>query len=159
MQGDQSLDIRPATNSDGQRVRALIFSVLTEYGLPCEPHGKDSDLQDLEANYFRSGGLFEVLEDEAGNILGTYGLYRLDPGTCELRKMYFVPEIRGKGYGRLVLDRAVQQARNLGFKAIVLETISVLKEAIRLYTRYGFLPVEIKGKTDRVDQAFRLELT
>jgi putative acetyltransferase len=156
-QGD--VVIRIATNRDRERVVALVFRVLSEYDLPPDPESKDSDLNDIEESYIHSGGVFELIEDKEGNLLGTYGLYPLDKDTCELRKMYFVPQIRGRGLGRLVLERAVAHARRLGFKAIVLETISVLKKAIRLYTRFGFVPIETTHKSARVDQAYILRLT
>jgi putative acetyltransferase len=150
--------IRSATNNDRERVIALVFGVLAEYGLPSDLNSKDSDLNNIEKSYCERGGVFELIEDAEGNLLGTYGLYPLDEETCELRKMYFVPEIRGLGLGKSILERAVHHARRLGFKTIVLETISVLKEAIRLYTRFGFMPVETKHVSARVDQTFMLKL-
>src|SRR5437764_14312069 len=86
--------IRSATNRDRERVVALVFGVLREYGLPPDPESKDSDLNNIEESYIHSGGVFELIEDEVGNLLGTYGLYPLDKDSCELRKMYFVPRIR-----------------------------------------------------------------
>ena len=156
--GNKEVVIRTATNRDRERVVALVAGILSEYGLPHDPESKDSDLKDLEENYIQSGGVFEVIEDKEGNLLGTYGLYPLDKETCELRKMYFVPQIRGLGLGRRVLERAVGHARRLGFRAIVLETISVLKEAIRLYTRFGFVPMPTGHVSARVDQAYILKL-
>ncbi len=94
------LRVRPATNADGERVRTLVFAVLEEFGLRPDPAGTDADLEDIEASYTARGGLFEVLEDEGGRLVGTTGLYRLDAETCELRKMYFLPELRGRGAGR-----------------------------------------------------------
>jgi len=73
--------------------------------------------------------------------------------------MYFLPEIRGLGLGKQVLDRAIEHARRLGFSAIVLETISVLKRAIYLYTRFGFVPTKMDHPNARVDQKYVLELT
>src|ERR1043165_1753023 len=101
--GNKEVVIRTATNRDRERVVALVAGILSEYGLPHDPESKDSDLKDLEENYIQSGGVFEVIEDKEGNLLGTYGLYPLDKETCELRKMYFVPQIRGLGLGRRVL--------------------------------------------------------
>lgn len=158
IQGNQDVVIRIATNLDRERVVELVASVLSEYGLPHDPESKDSDLNDIEANYLQPGGVFELIEDKEGKLLGTYGLFPLDKDTCELRKMYFVPQIRGMGLGRHVLERAVSHARRLGFKAIVLETISVLKEAIRLYTRFGFVPMQTTHISARVDQAYILKL-
>lgn len=150
--------IRPATNQDSERIIALVFSVLAEYGLPSDLDGKDADLKDIEGNYVRMGGVFEVIEDRVGNLLGTYGLYPLDKETCELRKMYFVPQIRGRGLGRRILERAVEHARRMKYKAIVLETHSALKEAIHLYTKFGFVPTGMEHASARVDQAYILKL-
>ena len=150
---------RTATNADCDRVALLVSGILSEFNLPFDLESKDSDLKDLEESYLRPGGIFEVIEDRDGNLLGTYGVFRLDNETCELRKMYLVPEIRGLGLGRLALGRAVDHARRLGYKKIVLETISVLKDAIRLYARFGFVPIEGAEISARVDQAYMLKLT
>lgn len=150
--------IRAATNLDVERVTALVFSTLREHGLLPEPEEIDADLKDIEANYFARGGLFEVIEDGAGNLLGTVGLYPMDEETCELRKMYFAPRLRGRGLGRHLLERTIGKARTLGFKRMTLETASVLEKAIRLYTRFGFKPCELDHKSARSDQAYYLDL-
>jgi putative acetyltransferase len=152
------ITIRSVTNADCAEVISLVSSVLAEFHLPFEPESKDADLADIEGMYIQSGGVFEVLQDERGRLLGTYGLFPLNDMTCELRKMYFLPEIRGLGLGREILTRAVSHARQLGFKVIVLETISVLDRAIRLYTQFGFVPTTMDHPNARVDQRFILEL-
>jgi len=154
-----NLIIREATNRDRKRVVTLVSSVLAEFDLPFESDSKDADLEDIEANYLFSGGIFEIIEDREGNLLGAYGLFPLDENICELRKMYFMPQIRGRGLGRLVLERAAGHARRLGFRSIMLETISVLQQAIRLYTSFGFVPIPIEHPSARVDQRYIFELT
>ena len=136
----------------------MVSSVLTEFQLPFDLNDKDADLLDIEKMYIESGGIFEVIEDQSGRLLGTYGLFPLNDIGCELRKMYFLPEIRCIGLGREVLERAVNHARRLGFKAIVLETVSVLEQAIKLYERFGFVPARFDHPSQRVDQKFILEL-
>ena len=157
----QSIDdvlIRTASNQDAWRITALVSGVLFEYGLHADPESTDADLKNIEESYIKPSGTFEVIEDRDGNLLGSFGLFPLDEDTCELRKMYFVREIRGIGLGRHVLERAADQARRLGFKRITLETAGVLKEAIRLYTRFGFVPVESDHLSARCDQAYVLDL-
>lgn len=151
--------IRPATNQDQDRIVTLVNSVLSEYGLRLDPEGTDADLNDIENNYLKSGGVFEVIEDGEGKLLGTAGLFPLNQETCELRKMYFVSQLRGKGMGKRMLERMTARARELGFKRVVLETAGVLKDAIRLYTRFGFVPIESQHLSNRCDQAFMLDLT
>lgn len=151
--------IRAAVNDDKEKVVALVFSVLAEYGLQSDPENRDADLNDIEENYIRRGGLFDLIEDGEGNLLGTIGLFPVDKNVCELRKMYFMRQARGFGLGRFVLERTVNRAREIGFKTIVLETASVLKEAIRLYTRFGFTPFNSSHLAARCDQAYILKLT
>lgn len=148
---------RTATNADCECIWGLVSSVLGEYGLPADLDGKDRDLTDIESFYLNRGGAFEILEDEDGNLLGCAGLYPIDDETVELRKMYFVPEIRGRGYGRQLLSYMTEKARELGFKRVTLETIAPLKEAIRLYERFGFVSCEIEP-TARADRGFYLML-
>jgi putative acetyltransferase len=80
------------------------------------------------------------------------------PDTCELRKMYLRRDCRGRGYGKRLLEHALAQARERGFRRITLETASVLKEAIRLYQSYGFVPYTPAHLSPRCDQAYMLEL-
>jgi putative acetyltransferase len=152
------LTIRSATNDDCERVAELVFGVLGEFGLEADPKTTDADLQDIEASYLQRGGLFEVIEDEQANLLGSFGLYPLDKTTCELRKMYFVPSARGLGLGKYVLQRSIARARELGFKEIVLETSSKLIAANRLYAQFGFRLVDSDHLASRADQAYKLDL-
>jgi len=164
MNDSPEITVRPAGNADRERVKSLVGSVLREYGLTPEPLGTDADLEDLEKNYINRGGVFELLEDANGELLGTVGLYPMPsvdaekPKTVELRKMYFVPQLRGQGWGKKTMTRMIETARELGFKRIILETHSVLKEAIGLYKSFGFLP-SCEGKhSARCDQVFFLDL-
>jgi len=151
--------LRDATNADCEAVRMLVFAVLTEYGLKSDPGCTDADLGDIEQSYFARGGTFQVLEDRDGAIVGACGLYPMAEQTCELRKMYLRRECRGKGFGKRLLDDALAQARRLGFTRVVLETASVLKEAVALYESYGFTPYHPDHLSSRCDQAYLLELT
>ncbi len=151
------INIRTAVNSDCEEIKSLVFSILEEYGLVPEPNGTDLDISDVEANYINRGGLFEVLEDSKGKILGTVGLFPMDSERVELRKMYFAKELRGKGFGKKTLQRMIKKAKDLGFHQVYLETASPLVEAIALYKKFGFEPT-CEMHTERCDQAYFLDL-
>ena len=148
--------LRHATFEDSAVVRALVASVLREYGLTFDADGTDADLADLQASYESRGGVFYVVKSPAGAIVGCGGLYPVDTDTVELRKMYLLPAARGRGLGKELLKRLLADARRLGYKRVVLETNSVLKEAIALYRRFGFVPVDIPHLPKRCDQAWEL---
>ena len=149
--------IRSATNEDCENVQNLVFGVLREYGLEPDTNGTDGDIADIEKNYQERGGIFEIIEDESGNLLGTVGLFPLGGKTIELRKMYFSKHLRGKGFGKKLLERMIEKAETLGCEKIFLETASVLKEAIGLYEKYGFRQTN-ETHTARCDKSYFLEI-
>lgn len=157
MNETSEIKIRPATNEDCERVQRLVFGVLREYGLEPDPAGTDRDIADIETHYASRGGAFELIEDAAGNLLGTVGLYPMSDETVELRKMYFSPALRGRGVGKATLRRMIETARAKGFRRIYLETATVLKEAVALYEKFGFVETDEKH-TPRCDAAYYLEL-
>jgi len=150
--------LRLADNKDCGKVTELVYGVLREYDLKPDPAATDIDIQDIEQSYFERGGVFYVLGEKDGTIIGAYGLYLIDKQTCELRKMYLHNAHRGKGLGKMLLEDALAKARQIGFKKMTLETASVLKEATSLYKRYGFIEYEPEHLSSRCDQAFVLEL-
>ena len=150
--------LRFANNRDCDNIASLVDSVLREYDLKPDPACTDADIKDIESSYFSRGGTFIVLEAEDGSFIGAYGLYPVDEQTCELRKMYLQKALRGKGLGKLLLEDALSQARQLGFERMVLETAAVLEEAIALYKSYGFVQYNPRHMSSRCDQAYLLEL-
>ena len=156
--GFEGAVIRRATGADAAGAREVVFGVLAEYGLVPEPGGTDADLMDLDAHYFSRGGSFDVALDPEGRIAACCGLKPMADGAFELRKMYVRRDARGLGVGQRLLDRALALARARGCPRVELETASVLKEAIALYRKAGFVPRPGKIDTCRCDQAFVLEL-
>ncbi|MGB0715703.1 MAG: GNAT family N-acetyltransferase [Phycisphaerae bacterium] len=153
--------LRSAVQKDEPNIRSLVFSVLEEFGLRASHEGVDQDLFDIDRWYFRDGGRFELLEDQAGALVGCYGLHPLPTQTnradsvgqrgCELRKMYFDASIRGRGLGRKLVDRAIDIANRSGFAWIELETASCLNSAIALYKLSGFQVVTDAELSERCD--------
>ena len=132
--------LRDVQMGDEEAVRKLVAQVLHEFRLSADPADTDADLRDIEVNYVQRGGVFRVLTDENGTIVGCGGLYPLENGEAEIRKMYFLPSARGKGYGRRLLGELLREAKVRGYRRVVLETASQLKEAIALYRSAGFQP-------------------
>jgi putative acetyltransferase len=152
------LSFRNARSEDSAAVRALVERVLSEYSLDFDPADTDADLKDLKNSYECRGGVFHVIEAAGGAIVGCGGLCPISADTVELRKMYLLPEARGRGLGKELLTRLLAEARRLGYKRVILETNSVLKEAIALYRSFGFVPVAREHLACRCDQAWELAI-
>lgn len=145
--------IRDWQPDDRTLAAELIRSVLAEYRLGCEPEGADQDVLQVEAAYWATGGEFWVVE-AAGRVVGTAGYYPIARGenAVEIRKMYLLPDVRGQGLGRYLLQALEQAIAAKGFTQIWIETASVLAEAVKLYESSGYQPgsgVETK-RCDRV---------
>jgi putative acetyltransferase len=152
--------LRPATNKDGPVVSALIFGILRAYGLSPDPATTDADLADIEQTYRQRGGVFDVLVETAtGKVIGSVGLLALGEGTFELRKMYLDGAFRRRGLGRYLMVRALAEARQRECRRLVLETASVLHEAIALYRQFGFVPYQPDHLAARCDLAMELTLS
>ena len=151
--------LRPANEKDGDAIRQLVFGVLVEYDLQPDPEGTDADLKNVAVSYQLPGGLFDVLIDAAGEIVGAIGLFPVTKDCCELRKMYLARGVRGQGHGRRLLEHALVEAAKRRFHRVELETSSVLVEAIALYEQHGFRPFTPTHLAPRCDLAYYLTLT
>ena len=90
---------------------------------------------------FRVANSIYYVAETNGTIVGGSGIYpteNLPAGTCELVKLYLAPAGRGKGVGKLLLEKSIAAARSFGYKRIYLETMPELIIAIPLYEKYGF---------------------
>ena len=100
----------------------------------------DDELKHLEHKYgLPDGRLYIALDGDT--VLGCVGLRRLDADRCELKRMYVRPAFRGRGLSRVLLERVIADAREIGYKAMLLDTLPQLTAAIALYHKYGFYEI------------------
>jgi len=100
----------------------------------------DPEVDWMSRAYAQPRCAYFVVEQD-GVVVGGAGVAPLtggDADTCELRKMYFLPQARGQGAGAAMMQRCLQAARDLGFKQCYLETLGGMDAAMKLYERSGF---------------------
>ena len=133
--------VRDWRKQDREAAAAVIKTVLEEYGLPWQPHSADRDVIEVESAYLKAGGEFWVVEQHA-TIVGTAAYQPIARGNngVEIRKMYLLPQVRGKGLGKYLLLQLEKAIAIKNYQEIWLETASVLKEAVRLYEFNGYQP-------------------
>jgi GNAT superfamily N-acetyltransferase len=99
-----------------------------------------------EASQFEPpDGIFLVVRDETGKALACGGIVRFDETRAELKRMYALPETRGRGLGRRVLEELEAHARALGYTGVVLETGDQSAAALGLYRSSGYEPIPCYG--------------
>jgi putative acetyltransferase len=99
----------------------------------------------VAAMFEEPDGVFLVVRDQDGRAVGGGGLARFDRLRGELKRMYVVPEARGRGLGRQLLVALEAEALRLGYRGLVLETGVQQTEALRLYTSSGYEPIPCYG--------------
>lgn len=133
--------IRPIRASDDAAVAAIIRTVMPEFGAIGSGFAiSDPEVDWMSKAYAEPRSAYFVVERD-GVVLGGGGVAPLvggDGDTCELRKMYFLPDVRGLGAGAAMMTRCLDAARGFGFKQCYLETLRGMDAAMRLYERTGF---------------------
>lgn len=126
-------------------IAAIIRQVMPEFGAVGSGFAiADPEVDWMSRAYAAPRHAYFVLE-RAGRVLGGAGVAPLaggDPDTCELRKMYFLPEARGLGAGAAMMERCLVAARSFGFARCYLETLTGMDAAMRLYERSGFRRID-----------------
>jgi GNAT superfamily N-acetyltransferase len=87
------------------------------------------------------GGTFLVGSDHGGRAVCCGGIKRLQDGACEIKRMYVVPEARGQGVGRELLQQLEQAAEELGYRVVRLDTGPQQPGAERMYRQAGYRPI------------------
>jgi len=133
--------IRPIEKADNEQVATVIRKVLIELGVPKVGTAyADAALDMMYETYDRPKARYFVVEDQ-GTLIGCAGIAQLDNydgNVCELQKMYFLEEARGKGIGTQMMQTCLDTARDFGYEQCYIETMPYMKAAQKLYTRTGF---------------------
>ena len=138
----QEIQIRPIQLEDNPAIAKVIRSTLEEFG--ANKPGTvyfDTETDHLFELFSQTPSSAYQVAIQDGKLLGGAGIFptpNLPVGTCELVKMYLLAAARGKGVGRILIEKAFQLASNLGYQAIYLETMPELKKAIYIYEKMGF---------------------
>ena len=138
-----SFTIRAVASADNAAIASIIRSVMPEFGADGPGFAiHDAEVEDMHDAYARSGCAYFVVQTD-GKVCGGAGIAPLDgePGVCELRKMYFLPQLRGCGAGGALIRVCLDTARSLGYRKCYLETLTGMDAAQKLYAKHGFMPL------------------
>ena len=135
------IQIRRIQASDSPHLALIVRNTLAEFGA-ANPGTVYFDLTtDALFELFQTPKAAYFVAEANGKILGGGGIYPtegLPENTCELVKMYLLPEARGVGLGRTLIEKCLETARENGFQQVYLETLDELHLALKIYAKFGF---------------------
>ena len=89
---------------------------------------------------------------------GCIALHRLERFVCEMKRLYVRPQFRGSGLGRLLAERAIAEAKSIGYTKMRLDTIGPkMKNALALYRAFGFREIG-PYRSNPIEGAMYMEL-
>ena len=164
LQRDQDLgnrnpiDLVQATlPEDIEQVRSLFLEYGRYLGFSLCFQSFDEELKGLPGSYGPPSGRL-LLARSADHAAGCIALRRLEAGICEMKRLYVRPGDRGKGLGRMLVERVIAEARAIGYERMRLDTIeSAMKDAVALYRKIGFREIAPYSAVP-LDRALWMEL-
>ena len=101
----------------------------------------DQEINHLEEKYGKPyGRLYIAFLD--GKLAGCIALKKIDEENCEMKRLYVRSEFRCKHIGNVLAEKIIEEARKIGYKSILLDTLPFLTSAIKLYKKMGFYEIE-----------------
>jgi GNAT superfamily N-acetyltransferase len=131
--------VQPQSASEWRLARALIEEYAVSLNLDLSFQDIAHELEHLDEEYAPPAGAF-LLATEGSSCVGCVGLRTFSAGAGEIKRLYIVPAVRGRGLGRVLAEAIVARGRQLGYERLLLDTLPAMRDAQRLYLSLGFKP-------------------
>jgi putative acetyltransferase len=138
---ENNITIRTIELKDNAALAIIIRNSLAEFGANKPGTVFFDDTTDHLFELFQQPGSIYFIAEKDGQILGGGGIFpteSLPPETCELVKMYLAPDARGKGLGKLLIEKCLEFAKGFGYLQVYIETMPELRKAVSVYEKFGF---------------------
>lgn len=135
-----SFTIQPVRSaSDLEATKALFNAYAASLGVNLSYQNFVEEMAAMPGKYAPPKGELLLARGPDGAALGCVGLRPLaEAGTCEMKRLYVTPDGRGLGLGKALAARVVEEARRIGYRRMLLDTLPSLATAVTLYDRMGF---------------------
>jgi ribosomal protein S18 acetylase RimI-like enzyme len=134
------MQIVPASSpTEIEAIRGLFREYAASLPIKLDYQGFEAELAGLPGKYAPPRGRLLLAIAADGKIAGCVAVRPFDEGRCEMKRLYLQPAYQGRGLGRLLAQRAAEEARAIGYESMLLDTLSSMHAAIRLYETLGFV--------------------
>jgi putative acetyltransferase len=138
----RSIDVVEATSPDlVDEARRLFERYAASLGFDLAFQDFAAELAGLPGAYVPPTGCLLLATVDAAPA-GCVALRALGGGSCEMKRLYVLPDYRGLGLGRLLAMRVIEEARRMGYECMRLDTVPAMRDAQTLYERLGFRDID-----------------
>jgi putative acetyltransferase len=125
------------SDEDVSVVRTMLREYHAQLGVNLDFQGFEAELAALPGAYTPPrGGL--LLAESDGVAVGCIAMRETPDGRAEMKRLYVRDAARGLGAGRALVERIISDARDAGYREMVLDTLPMMVSAQRMYERLGF---------------------
>jgi len=124
------------------QARELFLEYAQSLGFSLGFQNFDTELANLPGDYAPPDGRL-LLAEYQGQLAGCVALHKLAADTCEMKRLYLRSQFRGQRLGRLLAERILSEARQIGYQRMRLDSVEpVMKNAVAMYRQIGFREIE-----------------
>jgi ribosomal protein S18 acetylase RimI-like enzyme len=143
--------VHAASDAEIQIARRLFREYEKSLGVDLCFQGFEQELASLPGSYAPPRGrLLLAIDDSGGDgghgargrAVGCVALRPLGDDVCEMKRLYLRAAVRGRGVGRLLAERIMEEGRAIGYRAMRLDTLPMMTDAIAMYRRLGFREID-----------------
>ena len=135
------MEVRPFKDSEQEKIKNFIIWILEkEFTLNSEEY-PEQDLDNLKKIYQQPGCIMLVAEEE-GQLIGTVAVKDENKEVALIRRLFIHPAYRRRGFGLVLLNRAIDFCRLNGYKKAIFRSTSGMSSAISLCLKQGFKETE-----------------
>lgn len=140
MTSNYRISISPVeTGPDLEAVKTLFRAYVDWLDIDLSYQGFEEELAGMPGKYAPPNGALFVAKDQDGKVLGCVGLRAFgDNGSCEMKRLYVLPDGRGMGVGAALVFRVLETASHVGYREMLLDTLPTMTGAVKLYKAAGF---------------------
>lgn len=135
----------PSSDDDIAQVRRLFVRYASDLGVDLCFQNFDNELDTLPADYVPPRGALLALRSDQDHMVGCCAMRPIDngdyPNAAEMKRLFVLPEFRGCGLGRLLVEATLDVARQAGYDRVLLDTLTEMETARALYLDLGFIEI------------------
>lgn len=130
-----------AAYDDLENIKTLFREYTNMLGVDLAFQGFEEELKKLPGKYsLPKGRIFTAYYN--GKLAGCIALRSFGENGCEMKRLFVRPEFRKCHIGELLVDKIIEEAKDIGYEYMVLDTLSTLTGAVNLYRKKGFKVIE-----------------
>lgn len=124
------------------KIKELIIEYTDSLGRNLDFQDLGDELKNFPGKYMPPNGKLLVALTECEEVIGCVAYSKHSEIRCEMKRLYVKPEYRKLKVGEKLVKAIIEEAKEDGFKEMVLDTLSPMKSAIGLYKKLGFIKID-----------------